>query len=159
MQHQLFGRREASCQLHYIYELLICLLDESYSFCVEMFSEKKICGKVPKISSPVVINELNRRGVLLSDLENEDSEIDILIGTNVAGLLFMDGCIELQSGLFLLKTRLGYVLTGKQGVFEKCNEERDTVLNVISLVVKELPVNELWDLESIGSFDPIQKLN
>ncbi|GFU08867.1 DUF1758 domain-containing protein [Trichonephila clavipes] len=124
-----------------------------------MFSEKKICGKVPKISSPVVINELNSRGIVLSDLQNEDSEIDILIGANVAGLLFMDGCIELQSGLFLLKTRLGYVLTGKQGVFEKCNEEHDTVLNVISSLAKELPVNELWNLESTGILDPIQKLN
>ncbi|GFT62587.1 DUF1758 domain-containing protein [Trichonephila clavipes] len=124
-----------------------------------MFSKKRICGRVPKISSPVVITELNSRGIALPDPENEDSEIDILIGANVAGLLFMDGCIELQSGLFLLKTRLGYVLTGKQGVFEKCNEGHDTVLNVISLLVKELPVNELWNLESIGIFDPIQKLN
>ncbi|GFW47306.1 DUF1758 domain-containing protein [Trichonephila clavipes] len=124
-----------------------------------MFSEKKICGRVPKTSRPVVITELNSRGIVLSDLENEDSEIDILIGANVAGLLFTDVCIELQSGLFLLKTRLGYVLTGRQGVFEKCNEERDTVLNVISLLAKELPVNELWNLESIGIFDPIQKLN
>ncbi|GFV28560.1 DUF1758 domain-containing protein [Trichonephila clavipes] len=149
MQHQLSEGRETSCQLHDVYELLICSLDESYSLRVEMFSEKKIRGRVPKISSPVVINELNSRGIVLSDLEKEDCEIDILIGVNVAGLLFMDGCIELQSGLFLLKTRLGYVLTEKQGVFEKCNEERDTVLNVISLLVKELPVNELWNLESI----------
>ncbi|GFX94384.1 DUF1758 domain-containing protein [Trichonephila clavipes] len=123
-----------------------------------MFSEKRICGRVPKIGIPVVITELNSRGIVLSDLENEESEIDILIGANVAGLLFMDGCIELQSGLFLLKTRLGYVLTGRQGVFEKCNEERDTVLNVISFLVKELPVNELWNLESIGIFDPIQNI-
>ncbi|GFV13711.1 DUF1758 domain-containing protein [Trichonephila clavipes] len=75
-----------------------------------------------------------------------------------AGLLFMDGCIDLQSALFLLKTRLGYVLTGKQGVFEKCNEERDTVLNVISLLVKELPVNELWNLEKWEELEVIEKI-
>ncbi|GFY16296.1 DUF1758 domain-containing protein [Trichonephila clavipes] len=142
MQHQLSGGRETSCQLHDVYELLISSLDESYSLRVEMFSEKRICGREPKISSPVVITELNSRGIVFSDLESEDSEIDILIGANVADLLFMDGCIELQSGLFLLKTRLGYVLTGKQGVFEKCNEGCDTALNVISLLVKKLPVNE-----------------
>ncbi|GFY18319.1 integrase catalytic domain-containing protein [Trichonephila clavipes] len=71
----------------------------------------------------------------------------------------MDGCIELQSGLFLLKTRLGYVLPGNREVFEKYNEEYDTVLNVISLLVTELLVNELRNLESIGIFDPIEKLN
>ncbi|GFT76201.1 DUF1758 domain-containing protein [Trichonephila clavipes] len=155
MQHQLFGVRKTSCQLHDVYELVICSLDESYSLRVEMFSEKKICCRVPKNSSPVVIIELNSRGMVLSDLENKDCEIDYLIGANVAGFLFMDGCIELQSGLFLLETRLGYVLTGRQGVFEKCNGERDTVLNVISFffLVKELPVNALWNLESIGIFD------
>ncbi|GFY55519.1 DUF1758 domain-containing protein [Trichonephila inaurata madagascariensis] len=126
MQHQLFGR-ETSCQLHDVYELLICSLDESYSLRVEMFSEKKICGKVPKVSSPVVINELNRWGIILSDLASEDCEIDILIGANVAGILFMGKSIELEEALFLLKTRLGFVLTGKQRVFGKCNEECDTL--------------------------------
>ncbi|GFU86069.1 DUF1758 domain-containing protein [Trichonephila clavipes] len=124
-----------------------------------MFSEKKICGKVPKVNSPVVINELNRRGIILSDLANENCEIDISIGANVAGMLFMGESIELEAGLFLLKTRLGFVLTGKQGAFGKCNEDCDTVLNVISLLVKEWSVNELRNLEGIGIFDTIQKLN
>ncbi|PRD26570.1 UNVERIFIED_CONTAM: hypothetical protein NCL1_37758 [Trichonephila clavipes] len=102
--HQLFGVRKTSCQLHDVYELLICSLDESYSLCVELFSERKICGKVPKVSSPVVINELNRRGVILSDLANEDCEIDILLGTNVAGLLFMGGSVELDSGFVVIRS-------------------------------------------------------
>ncbi|GFR23332.1 DUF1758 domain-containing protein [Trichonephila clavata] len=80
MQHQLFGGRETQNQSH-----------------------DKICGKVPKVSNPV-----------LSDLAYEDCEIDLLLGANVAGLLFMGGSIELESGLFLLRTCLGFVLTGKQ---------------------------------------------
>ncbi|GFY39198.1 integrase catalytic domain-containing protein [Trichonephila inaurata madagascariensis] len=55
--------------------------------------------------------------------------------------------------------RTSYVLTGKQGAFDKCNVECDTLLNVISLLIKQLSVNELWNLENIGIFDPIQKLN
>ncbi|GFR05196.1 DUF1758 domain-containing protein [Trichonephila clavata] len=114
MQHQLFGERETQNQSHDVHQLLICSLDESFSLRVELLSEKKICGKVPKLSNPVVINELNRREIILSDLAYEDCEIDLLLGANVAGLLFMGGSIELESGLFLLRTHLGFVLTGKQ---------------------------------------------
>ncbi|GFT51762.1 DUF1758 domain-containing protein [Nephila pilipes] len=159
MQHQLFGGRETQNQSHDAYELLLCSLDESFSLRVELFSEKMICGKGPKVGNPFVINELNRRGIILSDLAYENCEIDLLLGANVAGLLFMGGSIELESDWFLLRTRLGFVLTGKLEICGKCNEECDTVLSVISLFVKELSVNELWNLESIGIFDPIQKLN
>ncbi|GFR12549.1 uncharacterized protein TNCT_323431 [Trichonephila clavata] len=119
MQHQLFGGRETLNQSHDVYELLLCSLDESYSLCVELFSEKKLCGKAPKVSNPVVINELNRRGIILSDLAYEDCEIDLLLGANVVGLLFMGGSIELELGLFLLRTCLGFVLTGKQEIFDR----------------------------------------
>ncbi|GFS90610.1 transposable element Tc3 transposase [Trichonephila clavipes] len=43
----------------------------------------------------------------------EDCEIDIFLSVNVAGWLFMRGLVELDSGLFLLKLRLGFVFTGK----------------------------------------------
>ncbi|GFR08030.1 uncharacterized protein TNCT_128961, partial [Trichonephila clavata] len=84
MQHRLFGGRETQNQSHDFYELLICSLDESYSLQVELFSEKRICGKVPKVSNPVVLNELKSRGIILSDLAYEDCEIDLLLGANVA---------------------------------------------------------------------------
>ncbi|GBN44278.1 hypothetical protein AVEN_211377-1 [Araneus ventricosus] len=134
-------------------------MDESYSLRVKVFSEDKICGTVPKVSNPTVINELSKKGIILSDLANEDCEIGLLLGADVVGMLFMEGSVKLDSGLFLLKTRLGFVLTGKQEVSDKYNERCDTVLNVISLFVKDSSINELWSLENIGIFDPIQRLN
>ncbi|GBM22769.1 hypothetical protein AVEN_238311-1 [Araneus ventricosus] len=119
-------------------------MDESYSLRVKVFSEDKICGTVPKISNPTVINELSKKGIILSDLANEDCEIGLLLGADVTGMLFMEGSVNLDSGLFLLKTRLGFILTGKQEVSDKCNERCDTVLNAISLFVKDSSINELW---------------
>ncbi|GBN44195.1 hypothetical protein AVEN_148419-1 [Araneus ventricosus] len=110
-------------------------------------------------SSSTVSNELSKKGIILSDIANDDCEIGLLLGADVAGMLFLEGSVKLDSGLFLLKTCLGFVLTGKQGVSEKCNEKCDTVLNVISLFVKDSSINELWSLENIGIFYPIQKLN
>ncbi|GBO26555.1 hypothetical protein AVEN_148045-1 [Araneus ventricosus] len=159
MQHMLFGGRETQSQIHDVYELLLSSMDESYSLRVQVFSGDKICGTVPKVSNPTVINELSKKGIILSDFANEDCEIGLLLGEDVAGMLFMEGSVKLDSGLFLLKTRLGFVLTGKQEISDKCNERCDTVLNVISLFVKDSSINELWSLENIGIFDPIQRLN
>ncbi|GBL92777.1 hypothetical protein AVEN_161747-1 [Araneus ventricosus] len=74
-------------------------------------------------------------------------------------MLFMEGSVRLDSDLFLLKTHLGFVLTGKQEVSGKCNEKCYTVLNVISLFVKDSSINELYSLESTGIVDPIQRSN
>ncbi|GBM40948.1 hypothetical protein AVEN_161589-1 [Araneus ventricosus] len=134
-------------------------MDESYSLRFQVFSEDIICGTVPKVSSSTVIDELSKKSIILSDLANEDCEIVLLLGADVAGMLFMEGSVKLDSGLFLLKTHFAFVLTGKQEVSGKCNEKCDTVLNVISLFVKDSSNNELWSLNNIGIFDPIQRLN
>ncbi|GBM94986.1 hypothetical protein AVEN_176909-1, partial [Araneus ventricosus] len=88
MQHMLFGGRETQSQIHDVYELLISSMDESYSLRVKVFSEDKICGTVPKVSNPTVIKELSKKGIILSDLANEDCEIGLLLGADVAGMLF-----------------------------------------------------------------------
>ncbi|GBO43977.1 hypothetical protein AVEN_52551-1, partial [Araneus ventricosus] len=72
-------------------------MDESYSLRVKVFSEDKICGTVPKVSIPTVINELSKKGIILSDLANEDCEIGLLLGADVAGMLFMEGSVKLDS--------------------------------------------------------------
>ncbi|GBM89273.1 hypothetical protein AVEN_180423-1 [Araneus ventricosus] len=83
MQHMLFGGRETQSQIHDVYELLISSIYESYSLRVKVFSEDKICGTVPKVSNPTVINELSKKVIILSDLANEDSETGLLLGANV----------------------------------------------------------------------------
>ncbi|GBO00438.1 hypothetical protein AVEN_133050-1 [Araneus ventricosus] len=134
-------------------------MDEIFKHRVKVFSEDIICDTVPKDSSSTVINELSEKGIILSDLKTEDCEIGLLLGADVAGMIFMEGSVKLDSGLFLLKMLLGFVLTGKQKVSGKYNERCDNVLNVIFLFVKDSCINDLWSLESIGICDPIQRLN
>ncbi|GFT47306.1 uncharacterized protein NPIL_537931 [Nephila pilipes] len=107
--------------MHHIYELPISSLDESFSLPVKVFSQEKICGNVPKISHSSVISELNAKGIILSDLEKDYYEINLLPGADDVGILFLDQSIRLKSGLFFLKTRQGFVLTGnEQVVYRHC---------------------------------------
>ncbi|XP_035222808.1 uncharacterized protein LOC118195583, partial [Stegodyphus dumicola] len=121
--------------------------DETFSFQIEALSESKICGTVPKVNDSKIINELKDRGVSLSDLGSSDREIDLLLGADIVGALFTNKSVRLESGLFLIDTCLGHVLTGKHESFGDSND--DTVLNAISLYVSNYSIKDLWSLESI----------
>ncbi|GFU00073.1 integrase catalytic domain-containing protein, partial [Trichonephila clavipes] len=72
-------------------------------------------------------NEKRSRGHSETDLPALYDELE-------AKILALESLGRTQDKSVLLEIRLGYVLTGRQGVFEKCNGERDTVLNVISFL-------------------------
>ncbi|GFS31463.1 DUF1758 domain-containing protein, partial [Trichonephila inaurata madagascariensis] len=61
-----------------------------------------------------------------------------------------------DSGLSIINTRLGYVVTGRNKLSEGCNVN---CLSALTLYVKNASVSELWDIETIGINDPIQKIN
>ncbi|GBN64383.1 hypothetical protein AVEN_83361-1 [Araneus ventricosus] len=126
-------------------------MDETFKHRFKVFSEDIICGTVPKDGSSTVINELSKKGIILSDLKTDDCEIGLLLGADVAGMLFMEGSVKLNSGLFSLKMRLGFVLTGKQKVSGKCNERGDIVLNVIFYLLK-IPVSMNYGLSRASEF-------
>ncbi|GBM53933.1 hypothetical protein AVEN_64851-1 [Araneus ventricosus] len=98
IQNMLFGGRETQNQIPGVYELLIRSMDETFNLLVYDFSEDIICGTVPNVSSSIVINELNKKSIILSDLGNEGCEIGLLLGADFAGMLFMEGSIEIYSG-------------------------------------------------------------
>ncbi|GBM92176.1 hypothetical protein AVEN_261331-1 [Araneus ventricosus] len=50
--HGLFGGKETPPIEHCIYALEIHDLNGSFGYCCEVFSERKICGFVPKIEDP-----------------------------------------------------------------------------------------------------------
>ncbi|GFS47588.1 integrase catalytic domain-containing protein [Nephila pilipes] len=111
MQHMLFGRQRNAESDDNVYEVFIGSLDESLSLPVKVFPHEKICGNVRKISLSFVISELNEKGIILSDLEMDNYQINLLPGEEVVGILFLDQSIKLEWGLFLLKTHLVLVLT------------------------------------------------
>ena len=99
--------------------------------------------------------------------ERENSIIELLMGSDYYLELITAEKIELEPGLYLLGSKLGWILSGR---FEKraCNESNASMLiftcpnqttlepvllSEISLVLSDQNIDEFWHLESIGIKD------
>ncbi|KAF8795710.1 hypothetical protein HNY73_000177 [Argiope bruennichi] len=80
-------------------------------------------------------------------------------GAGVIGRLFINESVQIDSGLSIINTRLGNVITGSKKLCKGCNVNYDMTLSVLSLYVKNAAISELGDLETIGMNDPVAKIN
>ncbi|CDW59981.1 hypothetical protein TTRE_0000832801 [Trichuris trichiura] len=62
-------------------------LDGTYEFQLQVYDECKIGGKTSPVPDEPRMNELRETGINLSDVHKEPSEIDMLIGADIAGEL------------------------------------------------------------------------
>ncbi|GFV74270.1 integrase catalytic domain-containing protein [Trichonephila clavipes] len=69
-------------------------------------------------------------------MKNSDCEINILLGADVIGKLFMNESTHSDSGLSIINTRLRYVVSGRNKLSEGCNVNYDMTLSALSLYVK-----------------------
>ncbi|KAI5740021.1 hypothetical protein M8J77_026253 [Diaphorina citri] len=101
------------------------------------------------------LEELQRKSIPLTDLQYPTTDIEILIGADVAGRLYTGEVIELESKLVAMNTRLGWTLSGK---VPGKKGEKGIAMTVTSLFVKEASVSDLWALDVLGICDPTHKM-
>lgn len=99
-------------------------------------------------------DELKLKGIELTDLGTGSAEIELLIGSDLAGLLLIDmykfNENSVGYGLVALNYGIGWTLMGKVSTgFAK----GDAALVVQSLFVNELDISQLWRLDVIGIED------
>ncbi|GFS51722.1 DUF1758 domain-containing protein [Trichonephila clavipes] len=155
--HGLFGGKETKPILHSVYTVEISDLDNNFICKFEILSEKKICGFVPKINDPEILQVLDKRKIKIFDSFYSGNESDLLIGADVIGKILCGGdCVELTPGLTAVKTNLGWTVIGKPK--ETLNDSycKDNVLVVLSLHVSNNSLRELWNLEVLGITDPLE---
>ncbi|GFV11235.1 DUF1758 domain-containing protein [Trichonephila clavipes] len=142
--HGLFGGKETKPILHSVYTVEISDLDNNFICKLEALSPKKICGFVPKINDPEILQELDERKIKIFDSFYSGNEIDLLIGADDIGKILCGGdCVELTSGSTVVKTNLGWTVIGKPN--ETLNDSYciDNVLVVLSLRVSNNSLREL----------------
>ncbi|XP_054720734.1 uncharacterized protein LOC129230361 [Uloborus diversus] len=152
--HSLFGGRETNPKRHKIFTVEVRGLKRSFACSFEALSERKICSFIPKVSNPYILNELKKKNIEVSDSLCKMKEIDLLIGADVLGKLLTGRSVDLESGLTAVEMKLGWTVMGKQNTNEK-----DDVFRTLSMHAKNIPLNELWELESIGITDPTCNVN
>ena len=89
-------------------------------------------------------------------LENDKAEIDILIGADYVWDILSGDKLTLPSGLYLISSRLGYVLTGPyltKADDSLDSQQPDAVVTLChTLVTSQLTNNieQFWELDTIG---------
>ncbi|GFU04706.1 integrase catalytic domain-containing protein [Nephila pilipes] len=111
--HGLFGGRETAPRKHFLYNVIIKSIDDSFSCQIKVLSENKICGYLPKVNDLQVLSEIKEKSILVPDLCNSVNEIDMLLGADVISVILSGRTIKLKSGLIAIGTTLGFTLMGK----------------------------------------------
>ncbi|GFT03027.1 putative RNA-directed DNA polymerase from transposon X-element [Trichonephila clavipes] len=149
--HGLFGGRETSPHSHLVFDVYLKNFEDTYAHSIEVLSQKKIYGFVPKIVDIHTLQELKEKNITLSDLEAKEHDIELLLGADVIGNILTDNSLKLSSGVTVVQTKFGHTVIGKINTIHNslCN-------NVVSLHCANFTVTDLWNLDAIGITDPTE---
>ncbi|GFT20731.1 integrase catalytic domain-containing protein [Nephila pilipes] len=139
--HGLLGGRETAPRKHFLYNVIIKSIDDSFSCQIKVLSENKICGYLPKVNDLQVLSEIKEKGIIVPDLCNSVNEIDMLLGADVISVILSGRTIKLKSGLIAIGTTLGFTLMGKPSqivndnieISVRTTRERQLKLDVVPL--------------------------
>ncbi|CAG7834409.1 unnamed protein product [Allacma fusca] len=153
MIHALFGGVNSEPVEHIRYDVPVAKLDGTYHCSLHLLDQEKICSAVPKVPRGPWLGELKQRKIWISDVGNENSNVDILIGADLAGKLMTGQVKHLKSGLVAIETKLGWTLMGQLP-----GKTRSEVCSLVvsSLMSCDASISNLWSLEAIGINDPTE---
>ncbi|GBM82680.1 hypothetical protein AVEN_55677-1 [Araneus ventricosus] len=159
--HGLSGGKETPPIEYGIYTVEINDLNGSFIYCCEVFSKLKICGFVPKIEDPQILENLRVNNIELSDVTCNKNEIDLLIGADLIGKLLTGRCVQLKFGSAAIHIKLGWIVIGKEtGLYSSDDYTvMDSVQTVLSLHVNNASLRELWNIEFLGIREPIENVS
>ena len=123
---------------------------------LRLLGHEKICCKIPRMSKGQWMAELKDKKIFLNDLAEDDGEIEILIGSDYYPQWITGRKHCLQNGLVALETGFGWTVSGKlnKAHSEPCS---DVAMQVTSMFLAEANVSELWNLETIGIHEPVER--
>ncbi|GFU44623.1 DUF1758 domain-containing protein [Nephila pilipes] len=142
--HALFGGDKTEPKNNKVFAMEVSSLYRVFSCGFEAFSEKKICGFIPRIENDEILNELKRKKIVFADFFREETDINLLIGADVLGKLLTGNTVVLECGLSAVETKLGWMVFGKGSC------RIDNILPSLSMHSMPLPANKLWELELLG---------
>ncbi|XP_043469952.1 uncharacterized protein LOC122503458 [Leptopilina heterotoma] len=155
MIHLLFGGARTEPQNHKAYDIHVSNLSETFKCNFVALSRDTIVENIPCVDNGPWIEELEKKGIVLSDQGTPGEPIAILIGADFLGKLQTGKSFEMMSGPTAIETKLGWTLIGEKLV-EKDIAKVNTALCVASLFVREASVSDLWNLDVIGIADPTE---
>ena len=83
---------------------------------------------------------LEKKDIRLSDTDEHQESISLLIGANVVGKIFTNKVLQINQGIMALETKLGWTILSKD---IDDNRSTDTTLTIISMFTQEANITDL----------------
>ncbi|UYV62250.1 K02A2.6-like [Cordylochernes scorpioides] len=151
LKHVVFGGHTSE-SVHQEYRVNLGHASGNFKMVAKLLDQQKICGNLPRLSLGPWLKELKARKIWVPDIGKDDMEIEILLGCDVLGSIFMMKSCVLSNGLTASQTRFGWTLMGE------CQPGSDVSLahHVTTMTISESSITNLWNLDVLGNMDPIE---
>ncbi|UYV76227.1 hypothetical protein LAZ67_13003093 [Cordylochernes scorpioides] len=151
LKHMVFGGHTSE-SVHQEYRVNLGHASGNFKMVAKLLDQQKICGNLPRLSRGPWLKELKARRIWVPDIGKDDMEIEILLGCDVLGSIFMMKSCVLSNGLTASQTRFGWTLMGE------CQPGSDVSLahHVTTMTISESSITNLWNLDVLGIMDPIE---
>ncbi|UYV62396.1 hypothetical protein LAZ67_2000392 [Cordylochernes scorpioides] len=149
LKHVVFGGHTSE-SVHQEYRVNLGHASGNFKMVAKLLDQQKICGSLPRLSRGPWLKELKARKIWVPDIGKDDMEIEILLGCDVLGSIFMMKSCVLSNGLTASQTRFGWTLMGE------CQPGSDVSLahHVTTMTISESSVTNLWNLDG-GCYEEI----
>jgi len=107
IRQALFGGNVTEVKVHNKYLLYLEDLNGRCSKEIVVLDENILCGRVPSMPRGAWMKELQHKKLWISDLQCENPDIAILIGSDYWGQLLTGKIVQLQCGLTAIETVIG----------------------------------------------------
>jgi hypothetical protein len=153
MAHCLFGGQETKQKVHKLYRVTMQSTTGQFQ-CISTFMDQpKICGTVSSVPKGPWLEELEKAGIQVTDVDQNHRDIHVLIGADIAGTFFTGKMYPTIAGPVAMETRLGWTVMGRcRGV----KSSADSTLLATSLHVCNVDLQNLWRMDLIGITDSVE---
>ncbi|UYV82752.1 hypothetical protein LAZ67_22000735 [Cordylochernes scorpioides] len=148
IQKALFGGGMTRVEKHGIYRIQLENIRKGNKIGIDVLEEKTICGRTTSIPMGQWVEELISHHVELNNEDFQNREIDILIGSDYFGECLTGRMLKLKSGPTAIETMFGWILCGRPSY-----QEEGLVTTMITALLNQARIEELWDLEVLGIKD------
>ncbi|UYV64985.1 hypothetical protein LAZ67_3002655 [Cordylochernes scorpioides] len=148
IQKALFGGGMTGVEKHGIYRIQLENIRKVNKIGIDVLEEKTICNRTTSIPMGQWVEELISQHVELNSEDFQNKEIDILIGSDYFGECLTGRTLKLKSGPTAIETILGWILCGRP-----LYQGEGLVTTMITTLLNQARIEELWDLEVLGIKD------
>ncbi|UYV69901.1 hypothetical protein LAZ67_7001148, partial [Cordylochernes scorpioides] len=151
VKHVVFGGHTSE-SVNQEYRVTLGHTSENFKMVATPLDQQNICGNLPRLSRGPWMKDLKTRRICVPDIGKDDKEIEILIGCDVLGFIFMMKSCMISNDLTASQTGFGWTSMGK------CQPGSDVSLvhYVTTMTISESSIPNLWNLDVLDIMDPIE---